>query len=142
MRDARLDLRDHVGMIDDALLTQITNFDRCVAERDKEMAESVLALDYALVLVQPVLAVMPRSRWLEVLPDYVVHSYEVQEKTLDVSGTCAAMIQRVAMQATVLGSDRSGLFVISDVWLLQNDEWRVWRRHSTPLVAGEIPGAA
>jgi hypothetical protein len=129
-------------MSDDALLTQITNFDRCIAERDKEMAESVLAPDFALVLVQPVLAVMPRSRWLEVLPDYVVHSYEVQEKSLDVRGTCAAMIQRVAMRATVLGSDRSGLFVISDVWLLENDEWRVWRRHSTPLVAGEIPGAA
>lgn len=129
-------------MSDDDLLTQIANFDRCVVERDKELAQSVLAPDYALVLVQPVLTVMPRWRWLEVLPDYVVHSYEVQEKTLDRSGDCAAMVQRVAMHATVLGSDRSGLFVISDVWQLLNDEWRVWRRHSTPLGAGTIPGAA
>jgi len=75
--DARLKLRDYLGMIDDVLLTQITNVDRCVA-----------------------------------------------------------------MQATVLGSDRSGLFVISDVWLLQNAEWRIGRRHSTPMEAGEIPGAA
>lgn len=128
-------------MSDDDLVAQIANFDRCVIERDKILAESVLAIDYALVLVQPGLAVMPRSRWLEVLPDYVVHSYEVQEKSLDTRGTCAAMIQRVAMHATVLGSDRSGLFVISDIWQRQNDEWRVWRRHSTPLAAGALPGA-
>lgn len=124
------------------LLTQIANFDQGIAKRDRELAESVLAPDYALVIVQPVLTVMPRSRWLEVLPDYVVHSYDVQESTLESNGGCAAMLQRVAMEATVLGTDRSGLFVISDVWLLQDDEWRVWRRHSTPLSAGILPGAA
>jgi hypothetical protein len=43
------------------------------------------------------------------------------------------------MQATVLGSERSGLFVISDVWHRQNDAWRVWRRHSTRLAAGAMP---
>lgn len=129
-------------MSNDDLLTQITNFDRCVVERDRDLAESVLAPDYALVLVQPVLAVMPRKRWLEVLPDYVVHSYEVQQRALDTRGDHAAVLQRVAMHATVLGSDRSGGFVISDVWELQDGEWRVWRRHSTPLGAGTMPVTA
>jgi len=129
-------------MADDLLLAQIANFDRCVRERDRPSAEAVLDLDYALVLVQPSLLVMPRSRWLEVLPDYLVHSYEIQELSLDVRGDCAAMVQRVAMQATVLGEDRSGLFVISDVWRLRDDEWRVWRRHSTALTAGRLPGAS
>ena len=129
-------------MTDDALQTQIEDFDRCVVERDIELAEGVLAPDFALVLVQPALTVMSRARWLQVLPDYVVHRHEVQEKTLDRSADCAAVMQRVAMQATVLGSDRSGLFVTSDVWRLQNGGWRVWRRHSTPLAAGKIPGAA
>ena len=122
-------------MTDDALQTQIEDFDRCVVERDIELAEGVLAPDFALVLVQPALTVMPRARWLQVLPDYVVHSYDVQEKTLDRSCDCAAVMQRVAMQATVLGSDRSGVFVISDMWRLQSGGWRVWRRHSTPLAA-------
>jgi hypothetical protein len=128
-------------MTDDALEQQIANFDRCVVDRDIELAETVLAPDFALVFVQPALTVMPRARWLQVLPDYVVHSYEVQEKALDRSAHCAAVLQRVAMQATVLGSDRSGVIVTSDVWHLQNGGWRVWRRHSTPLAAGKIPGA-
>lgn len=129
-------------MTDDRLLTQMAKFEQCVRERDGQLAEAVLDPDYALVLVQPSLVIVPRSRWLELLPDYVVHSYEVQEQALDVRGDCAALLQRVDMQATVLGEDRSGLFVISDVWRLRIDEWRVWRRHSTPLAAGQMPGAS
>jgi hypothetical protein len=36
------------------------------------------------------------------------------------------------MEATVLGQDLSGLFVISDLWVVVGGEWRVWRRHSSP----------
>ncbi|MHB1473904.1 MAG: nuclear transport factor 2 family protein [Dermatophilaceae bacterium] len=129
-------------MTDDRLLTQIANFERCIRERDGRLAEKVLDPDYALVLVKPSFAVVPRSSWLGMLPDYVVHSWEVQEQGLDVDGECAAMLQRVLMQATVLGHDRSGLFVISDVWRLRDDEWRVWRRHSTPPSAGRMPGSS
>jgi hypothetical protein len=45
------------------------------------------------------------------------------------------------MHAIVLGEDRSGLFVISDVWRRRGGSWKVWRRHSTPLAAGVTPGA-
>jgi hypothetical protein len=46
------------------------------------------------------------------------------------------------MNATVLGVDRSGLFVLSDIWLRGDDGWRIWRRHSTPLAAGVMPTTA
>jgi len=52
----------------------------------------------------------------------------------------AAVLSKVYMRATVLGEDRSGLFVISDFWRHGKDGWRVWRRHSSPLTAGEMPG--
>lgn len=120
---------------------RIRLFLQCIQERDAAIAEDVLDDDYALVIVQPAPAVMPRERWLEVLPNYAVHTYDVQERTLDVDGDCAAMVHRVFMEATVLGEDRSGVFVISDVWRRRDGTWRVWRRHSTPLSAGEMPGA-
>ena len=44
------------------------------------------------------------------------------------------------MQATMLGEDRSGTFIVSDTWLRTGDEWQVWRRHSTPPQAGPMPG--
>jgi ketosteroid isomerase-like protein len=122
------------------LESRMAEFDRCVRERDKALAETVLHEQYALVLVQPSPAEMPRARWLEVLDDYVVHDYAVQEQRIDVDGDLAAVLQRVQMRATVLGKDRSGTFVISDVWRRGAGGWQVWKRHSTPLEAGRVPG--
>jgi hypothetical protein len=128
-------------MTDQELSVQIANFERVVLQRDAELALTVLHPDYALVSVVPVPRVMPRARWLEVLPDYHVHAYDVQVQHLDVLGDCATVFQRLTMTATVLGEDRNGTFVISDVWLSGADGWRIWRRHSTPLTAGPLPGA-
>ena len=85
---------------------------------------------------------MPRERWLEVLPDYVVHEYAVEERLIDVSDEVAAVLQRVRMRATVLGQDRSGTIVISDFWRRSAGDWRIWKRHSTPFDAGSAcPGS-
>ena len=119
----------------------MTRFDRCIQERDQAAAQTVLDDDYALVLVQPTHAVIPRARWLEVLPDYVVHDYAVEDSVVDVDGDLATVLHRDRMAATVLGEDRSGTFVITDVWRRREDGWRVWRRHSTPLSAGTMPGS-
>ena len=124
----------------DDLQDAIARFERCIVERDRQAAESVLDTDYALVLVQPARAVMPRDRWLEVLVDYVVHDYAVEESIVDINGDIATVLHRDRMSATVLGEDRSGVFVITDTWRRTPDGWRVWRRHSTPLSAGTMPG--
>jgi ketosteroid isomerase-like protein len=116
-------------------------FQTCIEQRDHTAADGILDADYALVTVQPTRAVMPRKGWLEVLDDYVVHSYEVTERLLDVDGDVAVAIHRAEMSATVLGKDRSGTFVITDVWRCQDGQWKVWRRHSTALTAGPLPGA-
>ena len=123
------------------LVNRAADFDLAVLERDRELAEKVLDEDYALVLVHPEPAVMPRDRWLEVLPDYVVHGWKAEEQLVGVREDVGSILQLVRMEATVLGQDRSGLFVISDIWVVVDDEWRVWRRHSSPLSAGTMPGA-
>ena len=125
---------------DPQLTTQVATFQRCIETRDVRLAAEVLDGDFALELVHPAPAVMPRSRWLEVLPDYVVSRYEVEEAQIDLDGDCAVVLQRVRMEAVVLGDDRSGTFVITDVWRRRAAGWRVWRRHSTPLAAGALPG--
>jgi ketosteroid isomerase-like protein len=115
-------------------------FEDCIATRDRALAETVLDEDFALVLVQPAAVVMSRERWLTVLDDYVVHSLQVAETVVDVAGDLAVVLHRDEMSATVLGEDRSGTFVITDIWRSTADGWRIWRRHSTPLVAGHMPG--
>lgn len=126
---------------EEELRARSADFDRAVLTRDRELAGAVLAEDYALVLVQPAPASMPRERWLQVLPDYVVDAWDVEEQVVEVRGDVGTVLQRVQMSATVLGQDRSGLFVISDIWVVEGGEWRVWRRHSSPMTAGEMPGA-
>lgn len=117
-------------------------FQRCIEERDRSAAEEILDSSYALVLVTPGTAVMPRDRWLDVLLDYTVHEYVVEEQIVDEDGDFAAVLARIRMRATVLGEDRSGAFVISDFWRKLDGSWKVWRRHSTPLDAGRMPGAS
>ena len=127
----------------DDLAEAMRRFQTCVETRDAAMAEGVLDDDYALVLVQPAATVMPRSRWLEVLKDYVVHSLTIEDQVVDRAGDdLAVVLHRDEMSATVLGEDRSGTFVLTDVWRRHPDHgWRIWRRHSTPLAAGRMPGA-
>ena len=124
------------------LLRRAALWDRAIQERDEVAAAQLLAPEFALELVQPVRSVMSREVWLEVLADYVVHEWEVVEQIVDVYGDYAAMLQRVRMGATVMGEDRSGIFVMSDLWRRLDGEWRVWRRHSTPLSAGQLGGPA
>ncbi len=125
----------------DDLAVAIRFFDRVVRERDRPGAERILDDDYTLVISQPTHAVMPRDRWLEVLDDYLVHEYIVEEQQVDRVDDLAAVLTRVRMKATVLGQERNGTFVLSDVWRRSESRWRVWRRHSTALSAGTLPGA-
>ena len=130
-----------MALTPDDLAVRSDDFDRVVLTRDRELAAEVLAEDYALVLVHPEPAVVPRSAWIEMLPDYVVHEWEVQEQKIEVRHDVGTVLQRIRMEATVLGQDRSGPFVVSDLWVPVDDVWRVWRRHSTPLSAGRMPGS-
>lgn len=128
-------------MADTDLDSACADFDRAVMQRDHEAAERILHPQFALVLVHPTPAVMPRQRWLETLDGYVVDHWEVEEDVRDSSEDIASVLRRVRMRATVLGEDRSGTFIISDTWLNGGSGWQVWRRHSTPLQAGPMPGA-
>lgn len=125
----------------DDLRARMHAFQVGLEARDGDALAAILDEDYVLVLVHPGRALMPRTVWLEVLADYFIHSYEVEEQVIDVDGDCATVLHRVTMSATVRGQDRSGVFIISDVWRLRDGGWRLWRRHSTPVSGARLPGA-
>lgn len=124
----------------DDLQAAVNRFQDCIETRDRGLADVLLDDDFALVLVHPAVVVMHRERWLVVLDDYVVDSLHVAESVVDLAGDVAVILHRDVMSATVLGEDRSGTFVITDIWRLRADGWKIWRRHSTPLEAGRMPG--
>ena len=118
---------------------RMSHFQRAIETRDEAAAAEVLHPNYALCLVVPASAIIPRAAWLATLPDYVVHEWSVQELQVEEIGDVAAVLQRGFQRATVHGQPRDGVFVVSNVWLREAGVWRVWRRHSTPLTAGELP---
>jgi hypothetical protein len=128
-------------MTDTDLETRLVDFQRVIETRDVDAAQDVLDESYALVLVQPVPLSVTRAEWLAALPGYVVHEWTVQERVVDVDGDCAAVLQRGFQRAVVQGQARDGLFIISDIWRRRDGVWRIWRRHSSPLSAGVMPGS-
>lgn len=123
------------------ILERADAWQRAIESRDAEAAASALADDYALVVTHPDVVVMPREEWLRLLPDYDVRGYEIHHRSVEVRGQVASVVQRVEMSAVVAGADRSGVFVLVDLWTRDRGGWLVWRRHSTPLSAGTIPRA-
>jgi len=122
-----------------ALLERMAGWQAALEARDVDAASDFLHEEYALVLVVPRVVTMARDEWLQLLPDYVMHSYEIHEQVVHVLGDTAAILTLETQQATVQGADRSGRFVLSDIWRRDGGVWRVWRRHSTPATAGEMP---
>ena len=129
-------------MAESELEDRLHEFQRVIEARDVEAAGEVLDEEYVLVVSRPSLVVVPRASWLAMLPDYMVHEWTVQEQHIDVDGDCAAVLHQGFQRATVLGDSRDGVFVVTDVWRRRAGLWRVWRRHSTPLDAGPMPGDA
>ena len=123
-----------------AVLARAAAWQAAIEARDTRGVADYLHDDYALVLVVPRPVLMLRVDWLRLLPDYVVHGYEIHEQIVHVTADNAAILTSATQHATVLGADRSGRFVLSDFWLRDDGgKWRVWRRHSTPASAGEMP---
>ena len=123
------------------LLDRADAWQRAIEARDPEAAAEYLAGDYALVVTNPKPAVMQRGEWLRLLPDYDIQAYAIQHRDVSVRAGVGVVVQAVAMTAVVAGADRSGTFVLVDLWSEDDGAWRVWRRHSTPLSAGEMPRA-
>jgi len=75
--------------------------------------------------------IVPRSAWLETLKVYETKAFHVDDAQVHVYGDTAVALMLVTQEATVSGQDRSGQFVITDVWVKEPAGWRVAERHSS-----------
>ena len=122
------------------LRARAAGWESSILRRDVEGVQQFLTAGFAVVILQPTRAVVPREQWLKTIADYRIHDYHVEDEIIDVDGDLGVILQRIRLKATVLGQDRSGIFIHTDIWR-RTDQWRVWRRHSTPLSAGPYPTA-
>ena len=93
--------------------------------RDVARATALLHEDYALLLVYPSAVRVPREEWIATLPGYVVTRWDVVASHWDRQSTVAGHFQLVEMEANVHGTERNGLFALTDTWLLTGEGWKV-----------------
>jgi hypothetical protein len=109
--------------------------------RDIDAVDRILYPEFALVIVHPVAARIEREAFLRTLRDYVITDWNVPGSAWDVRGELATHLQLIEQTGAIRGTDRSGPFALTDIWLRDTDGiWRAWRRYSTPLRAGAWPG--
>ncbi len=104
-----------------------------IKRQDVAEMEHFLADDYFLAIgVQgEKLQIVPRDTWLETLKVYETESFDIEDMHVHVYGDVAIVLMQATQKATVRGQDRSGNFVLTDVWRRQNASWRVVERHSS-----------
>jgi ketosteroid isomerase-like protein len=76
--------------------------------------------------------IVPRQAWLTLLKDYyVTKSFTIDDIKVNVYGNTAVAMLMFTQNATVRGQDRSGQFVLTDIWHKGNNGWLITERHST-----------
>ena len=104
-----------------------------IKDQDLTQMNHFLSESYFLAIGaqgQP-LRIVPREAWLETLKEYRTEAFNVDDIQVHAYGTTAIVLMVFTQTATVRGQDRSGQFVITDIWYKQADGWRIVERHSS-----------
>ena len=75
--------------------------------------------------------IVPKQDWLTLLKDYVTESFTIDDIKVNVYGNTAIAMLMYTQKATVRGQDRSGQFVLTDIWYKGNKGWLIAERHSS-----------
>ncbi len=102
-----------------------------IRQNDMEKLERIVGPQYTLTANGfPGRARFAREEWMATVPVYEIHSYDLRNFVVHAYRDAAVVLLDLDMQATVRGSDRSGSFALTDVWVRQNGQWQVVARSS------------
>lgn len=112
-----------------------------IIRRDMEVLEGIVGREYTLTANGfPGKTRFTREEWMATVPFYDVHSYDQRNLVAHSYGDTAVVLADLDMNATVRGSDRSGSFALTDVWIRRDGRWQVVARSSifTPTASGRV----
>ncbi len=117
---------------------------QAVRERDAEAASALLDDEFALTSSLGTGLHVDKKAWLEGLG--VIETEELRARFAQVQefGDVGVAVWRMDWQARVGEDDLSGPYVVSDVWLLADDGWRLrwrsWARLNAESLREELAG--
>jgi ketosteroid isomerase-like protein len=105
-----------------------------VRDRDMDTLEAMLGERFTLTTGRPGAEVRGRAEWLEVTRgSYVIESYEFEWLEIDRYGDAAVARSRYRQRGRMGDDDRTQPFLMTDVWVRSEGDWRLVSRHITPL---------
>jgi uncharacterized protein DUF4440 len=111
-------------------------------QRDVDFLERHLAEEFTLTTGRPGAEVRARSEWLEVTQQsYVIDSFDFDALDVRVYGHVAVVASRYRQEARMGDLDRTGSYLMTDVWIRRKGRWQLVCRHSTALGAQVETGA-
>jgi len=97
---------------------------------DLAACDRILDADFVLSSARGVL--MDRNEWLEMAAGpFAGDSFEWLEMIVRPYDNFAIVHSKTFQKANVNGEDWSGKFLLTDVWILREDGWKVLSRHGT-----------
>ena len=102
-------------------------WNNAIQQQDMEQMSHFMAIGTQGLPLQ----IVPRENWLTVLASYYISTFTLDDIHVHVYGDTAIVLMLYTQQATIRGQDRSGHFVLTDVWIKKSHGWRVVERHSS-----------
>jgi hypothetical protein len=133
------------------MVAAVENMERlwndAILRREVDSAASFLAPEFKLVIgvKGQSLQVIPRELWLSALPRYVIHAHEITDMHVSIwsepgwRGLAVVTLAITQAAEPLNGRDISGSFLITDIWVLQNEKWLVGERHSSRQEKASVP---
>jgi ketosteroid isomerase-like protein len=122
-----VDHADELARLENALA-------QAVQERDMAFLEAHIGPEFTLTTGRPGAEVRSRSEWLQLTRDeYVVESFEFDDLIVQDYGDAAVVRSRYRQTGSMGGADRTGAYLMTDVWVRRDDRWQLVARHITPL---------
>ncbi|MEO8710545.1 MAG: nuclear transport factor 2 family protein [Parafilimonas sp.] len=112
-----------------------------IQKQDESQMDQFLADNYFLAIAiqgMPI-RIVPKAVWLDNLKFYRTESFNIDDIKVHVYDGVAIVLMMFTQHATVRGQDRSGQFLITDIWVKQEKGWRVAERHSSRPEPGTAP---
>ncbi len=101
---------------------------------DADSLSLIIGNDFTFVNPRLSGKVTDRAKYLEhALRDTKLTAYEFDKTTVQIFGKTAVVTGRLKQSATVGGTDWSGTYLVTDVWVSRNGSWRVVTRHESLL---------
>ena len=109
-------------------------FQAAVADRDLAVLEELLAAEFTLTTGRAAAPVRTRAEYLELTAaSYVIEGWEFEELDVVPLGDAALVRARYRQRGSMDGADRTGVFLLTDVWTERDGRPQLVTRHSSAL---------